>query len=264
MGRKKKQQLEDDMFSDEEFEEISEEDITEDESDGMTISPEDYDTNDFDDDNDMPANPMGLAFYTNKESETAKSFKELPKETRYSYLTTDEAKEIQHRVNTYRDFKYIQKILSLRQKEDQRLLAVRKELKTVATLTDLKEYIKSINRHYLLDTIEDMEEEEINLLLEDVKCVKKTYFPLTLDSRKKEITDIYEEFKSEDDTPSHIDDMGNVSKIVALDISSMGRGGKAAQHSVMTINAVKNEDIEKDIKEKTSFSFLDAIKKRFS
>jgi len=211
---------------------------------------------------DSPVDSLGLAKQISKESETAKNFKELPNEVKYSFYDINEKQDVKHFSRTYRNHKYIEKIIDLRVKEDERLKKVRKKVVNIKNNADLKEYFKASNRAYLINDLKDISIKDKIKLYEHVKKLKHNYLLDTIEDNKEQIKDLYLEYNKLHDTPSYIDDMGNIGKIIDTSITSMGFKGNAAQHSVMTINAVKNEDIQKTAEKSRSFGFMDAIKNK--
>ena len=222
---------------------------------------EERDLPDFEGD-EMPENAMGLAHQINKESETIKAFKDMPRETRFSFLDHEDKQEIKHHARSYRTWKYIEKIISLRVEEDKKRKEILTNLKNISTKEYLKSYLKNINREYLISVVEDLTEDEIKDIVAYIKTIKPNYMLETIEQKKQKMDLLYNEYKETDTKPEYIDDMDNLGKIVDTSIISMGYKGNAAQHSVMTINAVKNEDIRKEVEEKTKFSLLDAFKRR--
>jgi len=265
MARKKKQDKFD-LVPDEEFVEFDEdeiEELKEEESSYLDIEDEVEDREDYDNLDDTPVNPMGLAHQISKESETVKHFKELPREVKYSFLDGEEKRDVKHFARTYRNHQYIEKIIDLRVKEDERLRHARKKVVDIKNRDDLMKYFKACNRDYLLNDIIDLKDSEVDLLIAHVSTLKHNYLLDTIENNKDEIKELYNQYQQENNVPKYIDDMGNIGKVVDTSISSMGYKGNASQHSVMTINAVKNEDIQKVAAEKSSFSFMDAIKSKF-
>ena len=218
---------------------------------------------DLDLDDDIPENPMGLAHQISKESAAAKNFKELSREVKYSFLDGEDKREVKHFANTYRNWKYIEKIIDLRGEEDIGVSDHRQNLVLIKDANTLKTYFEDIGRHYLVTDIEDLEEEDLKKLVEHVKTLKENKFLQSLDNKKERMKNLYEDYNELHKTPDYIDDMGNMGKIMNTSITSMGYKGNAAKHSVMTINAVRNEDIQRVSEEKAEFSFMDAFKKKF-
>lgn len=267
MSKKKKEEeseFEENIFIDEEDDEDmdEEEQDTGLDDDDLDIPDEDIDNNNYDDDESVPDNPMGLAHQISKESETVKQFKELPREVKYSFYDQQEKADIKHYARTYRTWKYIEKIIDIRSKEDNGKVDYRENLKNISNKDDLKEYLRNNNRDYLINDIDDMPDEEVDRMIEHFKLVKANYFLESVESRKNVYNELYEEYREENNIPNYIDDMGNIGKVMDTSLASMGFRGNAAQHSVMTINAVKNEDIQKAAEEKTKFSLLDTIRRK--
>lgn len=211
---------------------------------------------------EMPENAMGLAHQINKESETIKAFKDMPRETRFSFLDNEDKAEIKHHARSYRTWKYIEKIIFLRVQEDKKRKLILSNLKKIDDKKILIQYLKDINRDYLISVVEDLTKEELIQIIEFVKKIKPNYMLETIEQKKQKMDLLYNDYKLIDTKPEYIDDMDNLGKVVDTSIISMGYKGNAAQHSVMTINAVKNEDIRKEVEEKTKFSLLDAFKRR--
>ena len=211
---------------------------------------------------DQPSSSLELAHQISKTSETAKHFKELPREVKYSFLDSEEKKEIKHFSRTYRNHQYIEKIIDLRVKEDERLKDSKQKVNLIESRADLIIYLKKCNRDYLINDIIDLNEKEIEKILLHVKTLKQNYMLDTIESRKEEIKTLYTEYKKETNTPSYIDDIGNIGKIMDTSVASMGFKGNASSASVMTIQAVKNEDIQKTAEENRKFGFMDAIKRK--
>ena len=209
---------------------------------------------------DMPSTPMGLAHQISRESETVKHFKELPREVKYSFLDTEEKREVKHHSRAYRTWKYIEKIIDLRVEEDKKVKENRTNMLDITTRDELEEYFKSCGRNYLINDLDDLDKEEIDMLLNHIKILKHNHFLDTVENKKSNLSSLYNQYLEDNDTPAYIDDMDNIGKVMDTSITSMGFKGNASAHSVMTINAVKNENIEKDIREKTKFSFFDAIR----
>ena len=146
--------------------------------------------------------------------------------------------------------------------EDKKISEVKMNIKDIKSKEQLVKYLEDTNRDYLIHDIDDLEKEEIQKILTHIQKIKPNYFMQTNTRNKEHFEKLYDSYNIENEAPKYIDDMGNVGRVVTNSIVSMGHKGNAAQHSVMTINAVKNEDIEKKAEDKSSFSFLDAIKKR--
>jgi len=255
-----------------EVEEIEEPNLDYDESD-MNDSGDDEsleDDLDFDEKSDgeapsfedAPVNPLAFAHQMSKESDTSKNFKELPREVKYSFFDNNDRVDVKHFSRTYRNHHYIEKIIDLRVKEDAKLHETKKNVNRIDSREELIEYFKACNRDYLINDILDLSGAEIAKLIIHVKGLKHNYFLDTIEKNKTNIKQLYDAYDFENGTPEYIDDMGNIGKIMDTSITSMGYKGNAAQHSVMTIQAVKNEDIQKVAEEKRSFGFMDAIKKR--
>lgn len=213
---------------------------------------------------DMPMNPMGLAHQINKESETVKHFKDMPKETRNAFLDSIDKAEIKHHARAYRTWHYIEKIIALRIEEDKIRKEVISKIQAIQTRDQLKAYFKFLKRDYMLNTLDDLTDAEVNAIIKGIQNLKPNYMIETVEKRKKEISKLYEDYKNTTNTPEYVDDMDNLGKVVDTTILSMGYKGNAASHSVMTIQAVKNEDVVRDIEKKSSWSLLDTIKRKFS
>lgn len=256
---KKKNKYEDDedYILDEEDEDLEDED---DEDENV---PSDADDKDVIEPDIMPENPMALAYQINKESETIKSFKDLPKEVRFSFLDSTDKVEVKHHARAYRNWKYIEKIIRLRTLEDENKLEYYNKYKLVKCRDDFKQLLKDINKDHLIAVVEDLEDDELDKFIKQLKQIKPNYMLDLIEKNKEKNKMIYETYEYENTMPSYIDDMDNLGKVSDTTIISMGSGGKAAQHSIMSINAVKNENIEKQAQEKTRFSLLDSIKRRF-
>lgn len=257
MARKKKQEEEFDFDLEDEDEdepEMDEEDLDE---------PEDANENDIVNPDVMPENPMALAYQINKESDTIKSFKDLPKETRFSFLDSVDKLEIKHHARAYRNWKYIEKIIRLRTLEDDNKLDTYNKMKLVKDKDMLRQYLKEINKDHLISVLEDMDDDDVTKCIERIKELKPNYILELIEKNKLKNKMIYDTYETENVMPNYIDDMDNLGKVADTTIISMGYKGNAAQHSIMSINAVKNEDIQKVANEKTKFSLLDSIKRRF-
>lgn len=224
---------------------------------------QDISTTDLDDNENMPDNPMGLAYQISKESDVVKQFVELPREVKFSFYDTNEKLEVKHFSRTYRDWQYIEKILDLRVEEDNNKYNSRDDLKKINSKEDLKQYFVKTNREYLINDLDDLAPEDLEKLITHLKIVKANEFMNSIEKRKETMETIYDNYALTNEIPEYVDDAGMLGKIMDTSLASMGYKGNAAQHSVMTINAVKNEDIQRSAEEKTKFSFLDSIKKRF-
>jgi len=211
---------------------------------------------------DTPVNPLGLAHQISKESKTMQHFKELPREVKYSFLDKDEKTDVKHFSRTYRNHQYIEKIIDLRMEEDITLKESRKKILDIKTKEDLIEYFKNCGRDYLINDISDLSQADTEKIIKHCGILKHNYFLDTIENKKEAIKILYDDWKEVTQTPDYIDDMGNIGKIVDTSVASMGFKGNASTHSVMTIQAVKNEDIQKVAEEKRSFGFIDAIKKK--
>lgn len=255
----KKKKKQEDILLD--IEEEDDDEIIEDEQ--VIDENDDIDETDYNDATDMPATPMGLAHQISKESETLKHFKELPREVKYSFLDSDEKHEVKHFSKTYRNWKYIEKVIDLRVKEDIQLKQTKKDLILIKDRKDLVDYLKLTGRDYLIRDIDDMKQVEIDKLLVYIATLKHNYFLDTIENKKDRMIELYDDYSLTNDIPKYIDDMGNIGKIMDTSVASMGFKGNASTHSVLTINAVKNEDIQKTAEEKSSFNLLDTIKKKF-
>jgi len=220
---------------------------------------QDAETPEFDDE---PVSSLGLAHQISKESDTIKHFKELPREVKYSFLDSEEKREVKHFARTYRSHQYIEKIIDLRVKEDERLRETKQNVNKIKTREDLLDYFKNRSRDYLINDILDLSKESINKLIVHVQGLKKNYFLDAIEQNKENIKTLYNNYEEETGTPSYIDDMGNIGKVVDTSISSMGYKGNASSASVMTIQAIKNEDVQKVTAEKRQFGFMDAIRKK--
>lgn len=271
MGRRRDKEDTFEDFPEDLKNDLDETEQTQDESTEEDLDDETEDLDeglDSDDDilggDDLPNNPMALANQISKESDTVKHFKDMPKETRFSFLNETDKVEIKHFARTYRNWNYIKKILDLRIQEDKEKQKAKLSIKEIETREDFKEYLEVTNREYLIRVLEDINDDDLSDLIRFIKeDVKENYFQNTIENQKEKMDTLFEEYREQSDTPSYIDDMDNLGKVVDTTVVSMGYKGNAAQHSVMTINAVKNEDIQKTAQEKSSFSFLDAIKRRF-
>ena len=213
---------------------------------------------------DMPMNPMGLAHQINKESETVKHFKDMPKETRNAFLDKEDKSEIKHHARAYRTWHYIEKILELRVEEDKLRKEVISKIQNIKTKEQLKEYLKFMKRDYMLNNVDDLSDEDVALLVKHVLLLKPNNMLETIEKKKAEISLLYTEYNINSKTPEYVDDMDNLGKVVDTTILSMGYKGNAAQHSVMTIQAIKNEDVMRDVEKKSTWSLLDSIKRKFS
>ncbi len=213
---------------------------------------------------DMPMNPMGLAHQINKESETVKHFKDMPKETRNAFLDKEDKSEIKHHARAYRTWHYIEKILELRVEEDKLRKEVISKIQNIKTKEQLKEYLKFMKRDYMLNNVDDLTDEDVALLVEHVLLLKPNNMLETIEKKKAEISLLYTKYNINSKTPEYVDDMDNLGKVVDTTILSMGYKGNAAQHSVMTIQAIKNEDVMRDVEKKSTWSLLDSIKRKFS
>jgi len=213
---------------------------------------------------DMPMNPMGLAHQINKESETVKHFKDMPKETRNAFLDKEDKGEIKHHARAYRTWHYIEKILELRIEEDKLRKEVISKISNIETKEQLKEYLRFMKRDYMLNNVDDLDPADLDFLIADIKLLKPNNMLETIEKKKAEITQLYLEYNVNSKTPDYVDDMDNLGKVVDTTILSMGYKGNAAQHSVMTIQAIKNEDVMRDVEKKSSWSLLDSIKRKFS
>jgi hypothetical protein len=89
------------------------------------------------------------------------------------------------------------------------------------------------------------------------------YYATTFENKKNKINSLYETYNLINNIPKVVDDMDNLGKIVDTAIGSMGFKGNAVNSGIMTINAVKNEDISKSSEERTRFSILDRIGRKF-
>jgi len=254
MVKKKKEEVFDDKYEPE-FDE-DDVDITEDNFD----YDDDADEPNFDD--DSPSDSLGLATQISKESDTSKAFKELPKEVRYSFYDKVDKNEVKHFSRAYRTHQYIEKIIDLRIEEDKKASKARMSIKEVKDKLSLKKYFENVGRSYLLADIEDFNEDDFKKIFVYIKKLKPNHLLKTIDDNKKNITKLYNEYNEVNNIPSYIDDMGNIGKIVDTSVTSMGFKGNASQHSIMTIQAVKNEDIQKKAESKRAFGFMDAIKNK--
>lgn len=219
---------------------------------------------DFDDLSDTPpVNALGFAHEFAKESGSAKHFKEIPKEIRTSFLNEEDKNAVKHHARTFRNWKYIEKILKLREREDDYKSQL--DVFTIKDKETLIQYLQSTNRDYLIRVVDDLEQEEIKQLVTHITKELKPFKLQDIVLRKKqELKDIVTEYDELYQTPEYIDDMDNSGKMFDTIIVSYGKDGKGASHSIMQINAVKNEDIQKDTNEQRKFSLLDSIKRRFS
>ena len=211
---------------------------------------------------DEPQDSLALANQISKESETARAFKELPKEVKFSYYDKRDKEEVKHFSRAYRTHQYIEKLIDLRMKEDERLAKARINIKKVNDKQKLKEYLRSIGRSYLLNDIDDLTNKELGKIYEYIQKLKPNYLLETIEDNKKEVSNLYQEYNIENQVPEYIDDMGNIGKIMDTSLTSMGFKGHASQHSIMTIQAVRNEDIQVKAEKKRAFGFMDAIKNK--
>jgi len=250
----------DNYIIDDEEDEIKEEELEQDlNSDEFDINTD----NNSLDESEMPSTPMGLAHQITKESDTVKNFKELPREVKLSFLDNNDKVEVKHHARAYRTWRYIEKIIDLRIAEDNQIKDTKTIMTEIKSKEDFMEYLKNNKRGYLINDLEDLKKEDIDKLLKHITKLKTNTFLETIEDKKDSIKDLYEDYREQNETPQYIDDMDNIGKVMDTTVVSMGYKGNAATHSVMTINAVKNENIEKDLREKTKFSLLDSIKNKF-
>lgn len=214
-------------------------------------------------DSDNPINPMGLANLISKESETSKNFIEMPKEVRFSFLDQNDKLDVKHFARSYRNWKYIDKIITLRDMEDKKISKNKIKVCNISTIQQLLDYLKQEKKDYLIPILEKINDKEKKEIFNYFKDSTPDFYLSSINKSKKDIDDLYKIYEEDNEIPIYVDDMDNLGKVIDTSVSSMGYKGNASSHAVMTINAVKNEDISKKAEEKSSFSFLDSIKKRF-
>lgn len=221
------------------------------------------DDNNVEFENENPVNPMGLANLISKESDVIKNFKEMPKEVRFSFLDHNDKADIKHFARAYRNWKYIDKIITLRDMEDKKINTKQLKIYDVNSKEQIIKYLNQEKKDYLIPIVKNMEDEELKSFLTYLKTLHPDYYMTTFKNVKDDIDELYNNYNITHEVSSDVDDMDNLGKVVDTSISSMGYKGNAASHAVMTIQAVKNEDVTKVAEEKTKFSFLDSIKRRF-
>ena len=228
------------------------------------IAPETpFDNTDVSDNDDIGSS-MQLAANINRQSDSAKFYKELPQEVKYSFLEQDEKNEIKHFSRTYNDSRYIEKTIQLREHEDNLMITQLNTRPFIKTREDIKIYLNGIHRGYLNNIIDNLKEEDLNLLLNQIPKLEKNYILENNVNTKTYIEGIYKKYNEENIVPSHIDDVGNAHKILSTAVVTQGYKGNAAKHTVMTISAVRNEDVQIRTEEKTKFDIVDKILKKFS
>lgn len=246
------------------------EDLDLEDEDNINYQDEDLEDLDLEDntpdelgDNEMPANAMALAYQISKRSEGIKHYNDLPNEVKFSFYKPEDALEVKHFARNYRDWKYIEKILTMRANEDKKNRENALYLKNVETKEDLLNYVENSKYSYMLKVINDFEEEDLNILLQHIKHnVVPNYMATYVEKSKDDVNVLYQDYKENSKIPDYIDDMDNLGKVYDTSLISMGYKGNAANHSIMQINATRNEDIEKKVEEKSSFSLIDSIRRR--
>ena len=250
--KKNKQEFEEDFKDEEDFEDESAEDNFVDEPDPNENV-----------DSDSPINPIGMAYLINKESDTAKHFVELPREIRNSFLDATEKADVRHHARSYRNWKYICKTIELRDEEDKKLYSNNIKLETIKSKEGIIEYLQSQSKDYLITIVNEMEEKDLTKFLKHIGMLSPDYYATTFENKKNKINSLYETYNLINNVPKVVDDMDNLGKNIDTAIGSMGFKGNAVNSGIMTINAVKNEDISKSSEERTKFSILDSIKRKF-
>ena len=214
---------------------------------------------------DIPSNPMALAHQITKESDVSKYHKELPREARMSFYNKTDADDVKHFARAYRDRKYIDRIIDIRTKQNDKRKTRLELMQGIESKEQLIEYFKETGHHYLINDVNDLTDEElVKVILHIKNNCRRNLFEEKIQKEKMETEQIFIEYNAEHNQPEYIDNVGNIGKIIDTSITSMGLHGNASKSSIMTIQAVKNENIEKSVEDKTRFSLLDSIKKRFS
>ena len=206
---------------------------------------------DFSSDN-TATNALHYASIVSTPSETAKHFKHIPKESRYSFFEPDEVKEIKHWDKNYRNYQYMKKVFALQQKEDIDILNNKLKLYEIKNKQDLKEYCKA---NHLLVTYNKIKDNQqlIKELLGYISTIKKSGFYEDIKNQNECIVDIYNNYRNENEISLYIDDLGMAGNIFANSIVSMGRTGNERHAQVMTISATKDIDMKKQQEEKTEY-----------
>lgn len=234
----------DDYLDDEDLEDDYDEDLEEEDSKYI---------NEFDFSQDNTAtNALHYASIVSTPSETAKHFKDMPKEARYSFFEKDEAKEIKHWDKVYRNYNYMKKVLSLQAQEDIEILNNRISLYKIKSKQDLYEYCK-VNHNLISFNKIKYNDKIIIEILNYIKEMKDNGFYEDIKNQNENVTSIYSKYRKDNELPQYIDDLGMAGNIFSSSIVSMGREGNERHAQVMTINATKDIDMKKEQEERTDY-----------
>lgn len=198
-------------------------------------------------------------------------FPHLPKEIKYSFFDKGDLWNIRHKSKAYWNFKFFKKIIVVSQEEIKITYDVRKKFFTIDTELKLKDYLKSINKQYLYDSINSLPEkdkkEALAAIFNQIKETKEMGYIDTLYSIDPTFEKSFVKYTSQYGYNQNVDSLGLLNDIFTTSESSKGFEGKERKSINTTISETINVDEMKRAEDDSpdeSVSGWSKIKSKFS
>jgi len=195
----------------------------------------------------------------------------IPKEVKYAFYDKADLWTMRFKSGVYWDYKYFKKLIVLSEEEMRLMYKLRREFYQIKNDTQLKEYLKKVNKQYLYDSLDQLDiterKQAMRQIFEQIEESNEMGIVDTLYDEKKMFNDSFEKYKKEFGANPSIDSLGILNNMLMITESSKGYKGQERKSINTTISESKNIDEIKDNAEDTSdesVSGFQKLKEKFS